>query len=166
MENVNQTICKNRSRAKKGGCNALGSMHPHDHCFLGLPQGTSFDANLPMPIGASKVPKVNKRKTMDSEGGQEIKVIKKWKRQGLCANGHTTTNKHGWYLDPNDRQTMLCSNCYMKLTARKGPCTECGRYVDPWSKSWKDQNLGAKGFICEACATPGVRKRGRPLVPP
>ena len=127
-------------------------MHPHDHCFLGLPQGISFDANLPMPIGASSALKVNKRKRVDSEDRQETKIIKKSGRQGPCANGHTTTSKRGWFLDPKDRQTMLCENCYMKLKAVRGPCTEYGQYVYYRSASWKKQNMGAKGFICEACA--------------
>lgn len=166
MENANRTSCKNGSRAREGGCNALRSTHPHDHCFLGLPKGTSFDANLPKPIYATKgrprklAPSVgtkgrqgrNKRKWMDSEGGQETEDIKRGERQGPCAEGHTTTSKRGWFLDPNDRQTMLCDKCYGKVASRRGPCTECGRYVGYRSASWKEQNMGAKGFICRTCA--------------
>ena len=50
--NDDRSICKNRSRSKDGGCNALQSLHPHDHCLLDNPQGAAFDGR-PKP----RVPK-------------------------------------------------------------------------------------------------------------
>ena len=32
--NDDRSVCKNRSRDNDGGCNALHSLHPHNHCLL------------------------------------------------------------------------------------------------------------------------------------
>ena len=38
--NDDPSVCKNRSWANDGGCNALHSLHPHDHCLLVNPHGS------------------------------------------------------------------------------------------------------------------------------
>ena len=47
---MDRCVCKNRSRNKEGGCNALHSLLPHNRSILGMPQRIEFDAELPVPL--------------------------------------------------------------------------------------------------------------------
>ena len=88
--NDDRSICKNGSRGQYGGCNALSSLHPHDHCLLRN------------PIGA---PNVQTRRS-----GRPTKNF------GPCAEGHTTTWGGKWYRDPDDKTRQLCGNRYQRAS--------------------------------------------------
>ena len=86
-----RTACKNRSQANDGGCNALYSLHPHDHCLclLDNPHGAAFDDQLPLRLPAPL--------------GQKKKI------QSPCVNGCTTTWGGGWDRDLGDKTTPTTS---------------------------------------------------------
>ena len=114
--NDDRSICKNGSRSQDGGCNALSSLHPHDHCLLRNPIGapcvqTSRPAreptkNLRNPIGAPFV------QTSRS-------AWRPTKNFGPCAEGHTTTWGGKWYRDPDDKTRQLCGKRYQQASRRR-----------------------------------------------
>lgn len=96
--NHDRTICKNRSRDKDGGCNALGSLHPHDHCLLANPVGNAFAS-----------PQGQKLATMVQELATMPQIVRK--NSGPCANGCTSASR--WYRNPLDKTQVLCNACYV-----------------------------------------------------
>ena len=96
--NDDRTVCKNRSRANDGGCNALSSLHSHDHCLLDNPHGAFFDDEPPPPQPRPRI-------------SQERKMV------GPCFNGCSTTRQ--WYRHPDDGTKCLCSTCYIRMYRAK-----------------------------------------------
>lgn len=92
--NDDRSICKNGSRSQDGGCNALSSLHPHDHCLLRNPIGAPF--------------------VQTSRPAREPT-----KNFGPCAEGHTTTWGGKWYRDPDDKTRQLCGKCYQQALRRR-----------------------------------------------
>ena len=131
MENSDRSVCKNGSRARDGGCNALQSLHPHDHCLLGLSRGTGFDTKPPWPLHEThKVPS-KKRKRVEPVGRDEESQEKAPKRRkagwlprverkGPCAEeGCLTPGRRGWMQDPEDLSRQLCCRCYKNVMHRR-----------------------------------------------
>ena len=156
-ENNDRTSCKNGTRKKEGGCNALQSLHPFDPCLLDSQHGTAFDADLPPPVTAPRSgPK--KRSLMvtlpmlSKEKPHRPKRSKKGGLKGPCANGHTTT-WNGWRYDQEDKSRVLCSLCYQRqFTKRKTKeCTRCGKRCGPRHKDNKLGHIGPTGFLCVRC---------------
>ena len=129
IENSDRTVCKNRSRGKDGGCNALHSLHPYDHCLLDMPVGTSFDIELPPPLpGLANGQKVRRSSDKNlslplsefkhdirgkkSRGIEQLPPLPERKDSnkqassprvrltGPCVYGHTTLSGDCWLRDP------------------------------------------------------------------
>lgn len=110
IENLDRNVCKNRSRGRDGGCNALQSLHPHHHCLLDNATGTEFDANLEGPLKA--VRGIGRPKRHRGPSGP----VKKADRKGPCSSrGCEVTNAKGWALHPDDNTQVVCDSCYQRI---------------------------------------------------
>ena len=144
IENSDRTVCKNRSRGNDGGCNALHSLHPYDHCLLDMPVGTPFDIELPPPLpGLANGQKVGRSADKElspplSEFKHDIRgkksrgieqlpplperndsnkqaVPPRARLIGPCVYGHTTSSGDSWLRDPADKTRVVCKFCWRKL---------------------------------------------------
>ena len=178
-DNVDRNVCKNGTRAKDGGCNALASLHPHDHCKLRLIRAPGFDAELPLPNG-------RKRRwlgdpTFEAERKKRFRLarpnyIPKSERKGPCAGrGCTTTDINGWRVHPVDQRRVLCGVCYARETKkskeqaagaeskepksqRKGPCAERG-CVATGARGWMVDPDDQHNVLCDKCYRRLLRER-------
>ena len=141
-ENDDRTSCKNRSRRLYGGCNALTSRHPFNHCLLDLPKGDAFDLNLPPPprgkVTALKAPRgksadlqaprgkatnlqATKRKAPKplsrTDTSKRPKTLQP-ELTGPCANGHKTSLNNEWHEDLFTSKRVLCGMCWLKAMKR------------------------------------------------
>lgn len=77
--NDDRTICKNGTRLRDGGCNALTSLHPHDdYCMLDNPEGEPFTVQLNVQRHPRRWSKEEKRK----EKGRAISDARQRGRDG------------------------------------------------------------------------------------
>ncbi len=130
-ENADRSVCKNRSRGKDGGCNALASLHPYAHCFLGTRVGTAFDIDLP-----PRLPGV----------------------EGWANNTASISNKNAESLTA--KKTHL-SNCALVFKRPSCPCTNSATicYLENYRMAHENAqkgeyvaDLSRKGAIGSRCA--------------
>ena len=144
--NDDRTRCKVGSRANDGGCNALYSSHPHDHCLLRNPIGEPFDE-------------------FDAGERPERRLSPVRQMVGLCANGCMTSTR--WLKDPDDNTKVLCNACYKKKwrlskkeaqspngtmskkprTVLQGPCVNGCTMTTQWLRDPDDKTK----VLCNAC---------------